>query len=48
MREQSAFLAAVMEAACEFGHTTGAELPATATGDALAIAKELHAKYTPK
>ena len=48
MRVQASFLAAVMEAACEFGHTTGAELPVKATGDALAIAKELHAKYTPK
>ena len=27
----------ICEAACEFGHTTGAELPATATGEALAM-----------
>ena len=48
VEEQQSFLAAVMHAACEFGHTTGAELPREATGDALAIAKELHSKYAPK
>jgi hypothetical protein len=46
--ERQSFLAAVVRAACEFGHATGAALPREATGDAVAIAKELHTKYAPK
>lgn len=46
-KEQVAYIASVMRAACEFGHETGAALPSTPTGDALSIAKELYQKYHP-
>ena len=37
----------VMQLACEFGHTTGADLPVEPTGNVLTIAKNLFTKYAP-
>ena len=41
------FITSVMQAAHDFGLVTGADLPKAASGDALAIGKELYAKYPP-
>jgi hypothetical protein len=37
----------VMQLACVFGHTVGADVPVEPVGEALTIAIQLHAKYTP-
>lgn len=46
--ERDAYHSAVMNLACEFGHTTNAALPAKATGDAASISEALWTKYAPK
>jgi hypothetical protein len=46
-QERDEYHSDVMQLACEFGHTTGAAVPAQVTGDAVAISKALWTKYTP-